>query len=74
MLNLSPPSARAPSAPNMAILPLTALVTLSIFVPSLGCIWSPLAKAVSVPTVAVPSIFGNVVEAVEPSGTSAAVT
>ena len=40
---------------------------------SLGWIWSPLAKAVSEPTEAVPSIFGVVVDAAAPSGTSAVV-
>ena len=40
---------------------------------SLGCLWSPRAKAISVPTEASPSIFGDVVEAATPSGMSAEV-
>ena len=37
---------------------------------SCGCTWSPLAKASSEPTAAVPSIFGVVVDAAAPSGMS----
>ena len=40
---------------------------------SLGWTWSPRANAVSEPTAAVPFIFGVVVDATAPSGTSLAV-
>lgn len=40
---------------------------------SLGWTWSPRANAVSEPTAAVPFIFGVVVDAAAPSGTSLAV-